>query len=51
MNTAVAQECAQALLEMFSCSGVPSTILSDQVTQFMSYLMKCICVRVWEFCR
>ena len=43
MHTAEARECAQALLEMFSCNGVPSTILSDQVTQFMSYLMKCIC--------
>ena len=43
MKTAVAQECVEALLEIFSLNRVPTTILSDQGTQFMGYAMKFTC--------
>ena len=46
MKTAVAQECAEALLEIFSRNGLPTTVLSDQGTQFIGYVMKRICERM-----
>ena len=41
-----AQECAEALLEIFSRNGVPITLLSDQGAQFMGVLMKRLCERL-----
>ena len=40
---ATAQECAEALLEIFSRNGVPMSLLSDQGTQFMGVLMRKLC--------
>ena len=46
LRQATAQECAEALLEIFSRNGVPITLLSDQGAQFMGVLMKRLCERL-----
>ena len=46
LKHATASECAEVLLEIFSRNGVPMSLLSDQGTQFMSVLMKCLCKRL-----
>ena len=46
LKHATAKECAEALMEIFSRNGVPMTMLSDQGTQFMGVLMKCLCERL-----
>ena len=43
MKHATAQECAEALLDIF---GVPMSLLSDQGAQFMGMLMKRLCERL-----
>ena len=46
MKHATAQECAEALLDIFSRNGVPMSLLSDQGAQFMGVLMKRLCERL-----
>ena len=46
LRHATAQECAEALLEIFSRNGVPMSLLSDQGTQFMGVLMRKLCERL-----
>ena len=46
MKFATAKEISEALLEIFSRNGVPLSILSDQGSQFMSALMKCLFKRL-----
>ena len=46
LRQATAQECAEALLEIFSQNGVLITLLSDQGTQFMGVLMRKLCERL-----
>ena len=46
LKQATAQECAEALLEIFSRNGVPITLLSDQGAQVMGILMKKLCERL-----
>jgi len=43
MIGATTQECAEAILEIFSRNGVQLTLLSDQGTQFMGCLLKNLC--------
>ena len=43
MKTFMEQECADTLLEIFSCNVVSSSIVSNQDTQFMGYLIKYLC--------
>ena len=46
LKHATAQECAEALLDIFARNGVPLTLLSDQGAQFMGVLLKQLCLRL-----
>ena len=46
LKHATAQECAEALLDIFTRNGVPLMLLSDQGAQFMGVVLKQLCLRL-----